>query len=443
MSGDPYQDAMEPDAMLFDVAAERAVLAAVITEPSCAPRFARIPNDAFYRPAHQMLAVIICELHKAGQPLDAHVISQAVARRVKNHTAQMQSLVLELLGSGNAMAIDFYAERLVSLSLAREAHSSAVRLQQRIEDSARLDDPDLASAAILDAREVLSTLGGEVTAGADDMPISLAELLDEYEGEADYDWLVPGLFERTERMILTSFEGIGKSFLLAQMACTIAAGLHPFLGFPHHEGARVLVVDAENSGRQTARRYRKIRTMVETMCKRHGHPIPDWREQVRFDIRPEGIELNDPRVVRRIEREIVASGPDLVIMGPLYRLHKLDTRDEQAAKELTDAVDALRVKHNFTLLAEAHVAHGGGGRDLRALRPTGSSLFLRWPEFGIGLRPSKGTEDMEHPNEVDVVAWRGGREDRVWPSTLHHHFRDLPWMADDRYETKLSQAGFF
>ena len=440
---DPYA---EPEAALLnDNAAELAVLAAVLSEPACAPQFAAIPDDSFYRPAHQMLAAVIRDIARAGAPIDAMVVHQAIARRVKtsHHVKQLQSLTIDLIGRGNAGALGFYTDRLRSLALARNAHLAAERLSARIEESARLDDPELASAAILDAREALTNLGGEVTAGDDDMPMSLEELLATHEKAEAYDWLVPGLFERTERMILTSFEGIGKSFLLAQMALTIAAGLHPFLGHPHAEGARVFVVDAENSMRQTARRYRKIRGVVESMCRRHGHPIPDWSEAVRFDIRPEGIELNDPRVVRRIEREIVAAGPDLVIMGPLYRLHKLDTRDEQAAKELTDAVDSLRVKHNFTLLAEAHVAHGGGGRDLRALRPTGSSLFLRWPEFGIGLRPSKGTEDMEHPNEVDVVAWRGGREDRVWPSTLHHHFKDLPWMADSHYENKLSQAGFF
>lgn len=441
---DPYAEPELNTAVLNDSAAELAVLAAVLTEPACAPQFAAIPNEVFYRPAHQMLHLVICDIVRDGAPLDAMVVHQAIGRRVKtsHHVKQLQTLVVDLIGRGNSVALGFYTDRLVSLAQARAAHQAAERLAQRIEEAARLDDSELVASSIAAARSSLESLGGSISAGPDDMPMSLDALLATYEGAEVHDWLVPGLFEKTERMILTSFEGIGKSFLLAQMACTIAAGLHPFLGHPIGSGASVLVIDAENSHRQTARRYRRIRGMVNGLCDRNGHGRPDWNECVRFDIRPEGVELNDPRVLRRIEREIVAASPDLVIMGPLYRLHKLDTRDEQAAKELTDAIDALRVKHNFTVLAEAHVAHGGGGRDLRALRPTGSSLFLRWPEFGIGLRPTRDAAEMEHPNEVDVVAWRGGREDRVWPTTLSHNFRDLPWMADSHYATRLAREGF-
>lgn len=244
-----------------------------------------------------------------------------------------------------------------------------------------------------------------------------------------------GMFVAGEACIPTH-----NSFLIAQMVMAVAAGLHPFLGVQVADPVQTLVIDAENSERQTSRRYRRLRTIIDKQCANIGINPPDWAKLVRFVIRPEGIALNDPRTVRSIEKAIAATQPKFVAMGPLYRLHRLDTRDEQAAKELTDAIDRLRVKYQFALVAEAHVAHGQAGAQ-RALRPTGSSLFLRWPEFGFGLRPAKGTENQQHPDRVDLVAWRGGREERMWPSQLQHSV-NMPWgNADPDYYDNARRAG--
>ena len=43
----------------------------------------------------------------------------------------------------------------------------------------------------------------------------------------DYDWVIPGLFERQDRMIVTGAEGYGKTTWLRQLAIMFAAGLHP------------------------------------------------------------------------------------------------------------------------------------------------------------------------------------------------------------------------
>lgn len=244
-----------------------------------------------------------------------------------------------------------------------------------------------------------------------------------------------GMFVAGEACIPTH-----NSFLIAQMVMCVAAGLHPFLGVQVADPVQTLVIDAENSERQTSRRYRRLRTIIDKRCANLGIEPPDWAQVVRFVIRPEGISLNDPRTLRSIEKAVAATQPKFVAMGPLYRLHRLDTRDEQAAKELTDAIDRLRVKYQFALIAEAHVAHGAPGAQ-RALRPTGSSLFLRWPEFGFGLRPAQGTEGQQHPDKVDLVAWRGGREERMWPSQLQHSV-SMPWgNADPDYYDQARRLG--
>lgn len=251
--------------------------------------------------------------------------------------------------------------------------------------------------------------------------------------------------EREDGLFLAGRECIvtHNSYLVAQVAMCIAAGIHPFLGVPVTGHKQVLVIDAENSERQTSRRYQSFRKRMDTICAARGVEAPDWSKMLRFVIRPEGIPLNNPNTLARIERAIAATRPEFVAIGPLYRLHRLDTRDEQAAKELTDVIDRLRVKYRFAVICEAHVAHGQQGQQ-RALRPTGSSLFLRWPEFGFGLRPAQGTEREEHPSRVDLATWRGGREERLWPRTLQHGHEEtqLPWNnGDDTYLNRARARG--
>jgi replicative DNA helicase len=48
------------------------------------------------------------------------------------------------------------------------------------------------------------------------------------------------------------------------------------------------------------------------------------------------------------------------------------------------------------------------------MRPIGTSLWQRWPEFGIGLRKQKDKEGQ--PLKLDH--WRGQRDEREWPLEL-------------------------
>ncbi|MGH8882567.1 MAG: AAA family ATPase, partial [Stackebrandtia sp.] len=90
-------------------------------------------------------------------------------------------------------------------------------------------------------------------------PVDLAEDLWEFiaAGDEPYEWVVPGLLERGDRLILTGFEGLGKSMLIRQMATMMAAGLDPFK-WTEMPPVRVLLIDLENSKRQSRRRFRPL-----------------------------------------------------------------------------------------------------------------------------------------------------------------------------------------
>lgn len=234
---------------------------------------------------------------------------------------------------------------------------------------------------------------------------SLGEFLDQ--DDPPYDWVIPGLLERGDRLILTGSEGLGKSVLQRQLAVAAASGVHPFT----HRGippVRVLYVDCENGPVKLRRALRPLRAVGA----KAGHD-PD--ERMFIEANPEGLDLTKPEDELWLVRTVAALQPDLLLTGPIYRLHAADPNKEEPARAVARVLDRCRAAANCALVTEAHAGHGFG-QEKRPVRPTGTSLWLRWPEFGYGMRPA---ENYDPTNRVvEFVPWRGDREARDWPKRL-------------------------
>lgn len=248
-------------------------------------------------------------------------------------------------------------------------------------------------------------------------PKTLGELL---ATENPHDWLVPEMLERQERVILTGHEGSGKSWMLRQIAIGIAAGVHPFNRSIQLPPRRVLVIDAENSERQWSRTAKYVTSIMESA----GHGDPRSTVLVAAGVR---IDLNRPADLNQVHELIDAHKPDVLYIGPLYKLvAKAITTDDDAAP-LIVALDGFR-ERGLTLLMEAHAGHAKGIGGERDLRPRGSSALLGWPEFGFGLAPAN-SDDMD-PDMFRMYRWRGERERRTgWPHMVRRGMKgEMPWM---------------
>jgi replicative DNA helicase len=183
---------------------------------------------------------------------------------------------------------------------------------------------------------------------------------------------------------------------------------------------RVLLVDCENSDRQIRR---KLRPLVAT-TEKIGTPI----DRQRFFVLPRvnGLDLGRDEDRSWLIERVRAHKPDLVCIGPLYRLHNANLNDEVASRAISTALDAVRAEGDCALLIEAHSGHGQSDEE-RSVRPIGSSLWRRWPEFGYGLRSIKGVTHKGTP--VHFQPWRGPRDERDWPTRLHHG-SPWPWVGD-------------
>jgi hypothetical protein len=236
-----------------------------------------------------------------------------------------------------------------------------------------------------------------------------------------YDWLIPHVLERGDRLIWTGTEGTGKSVEVRTFAVCLAAGLHPFERATVSP-AKVLYIDCENSERKTRKHFRHL----EKIARVKGRRVPDGN--LRIICRPEGIDLLSENDAAWLLERVTAHKPDLLCIGPFYRLHHADMNDERAARLATVVLDRARVRADCALITEAHAGHGEG--PVRPVRPIGSSLLMRWPELGIGIRRAENAERSEsgHYMTVDVVQWRGPRDDDYrWPKQLTFGSRDEDW----------------
>jgi hypothetical protein len=255
--------------------------------------------------------------------------------------------------------------------------------------------------------------------GRDDPPV-LATDIYEFTGQEEppIRWLIRGILERGDRLIWTGREGLGKSTVGRQLAAAAAAGIHPFENTIHDQ-IRVLCIDLENPLRKSISEWRNL----EQVARRKGRPIP---EKALYIIRrPEGIDLLRDEDAEWLAERMTAHRPDLLVIGPLYKLHRTDAGEETAARAITSVLDDIRVKADCGLIVEAHSPHGGD------VRPVGSSLFMRWPEFGYGIKRDDDEESTRRT--VRVVAWRGPRDERNWPRRLKWGVRgtDWPWIPED------------
>lgn len=409
----------------FDLGAEQSLLGSVLAAPEVAgPYLLAIPPSAWWRPRHASIAAVLAKRLRASRPVDPQTVLPDLLRLHGFGPETGPELITLMQRAWAPANADAYADRILACAARRNLAGAATRLRQQLNTDWINGDLEPLSRVAAEMRAACDEAEAlDAGAGAIEPSMPLDDLLSMPD---THDWLVPGLLERGERIILTGSEGLGKSWMISQFGACLAAGLHPFTGSKLGSRApqlQVLVVDCENGMSQSRRRFdkivRRLGAEASTAC----------RKNLRIELRPNGLDLLG-QDASWLERKVAANSPDLLIVGPIYRLHYANVNDETAARELVRVLDNIRTRYGCALLTEAHAGHAEDNSGERRMRPAGSSLFLRWPEFGYGLRRAKGAEG-EHPNLVDVVAWRGSREERQWPRQLcHGDF--LPWEPADQ-----------
>lgn len=406
--------------------AERAIIGACVLRPEAIRDVTEhVTPDDFLDTTLGRIYALILGLHTAGLPCDPISI-EAAARDRKIRGVTVVDLMDLAHATPTTANVDYWARVVHAEALARRVVAFGLR-------TAQLGDSDG------DINDVMATVTEEFNAlrapasGA----LSASILGDVLATPTEYDWVLPDLLERRDRLILTGGEGGGKTTLLRQIAIAAAAGVHPFRHTPA-EPRRVLVVDAENTRKQWARKAAGI----AAVARNQGSVDPTRTlALVPVDDMPAGrLDLTTERDRGSVHRLIDDHKPDIVMIGPLYKLMPRAIQTDDDAAPLISALDGLRAR-DVALLMEAHAGHATGPGGERDLRPRGSSALMGWPEFGMGIAVDRERFVVgQMPTDFKLVRWRGDRDEREWPSTLLRGASAWPWTDENHRQWRPGNA---
>jgi replicative DNA helicase len=403
MSVTPLHRQRKERTLPHDIQAEESLLGAMlITADAVVAGLDGVAAECFYKPSHRNIFSAIARISARGEPIDTTTVANELDRE-------------ELLDASGGPAA------LVTLVANVPSTSNAARYARIVVESAALRGVIEAANAAADAAYAWPTEAGAV---ADDVEtaitaatnklratqaiaVDLTDTIDEFcaADEEAYDWLVPGVLERMDRIILTGPEGGGKSTFMRQMSVQLAAGIHPFTGAPI-QAVRVLYIDLENSRLHVRRQLNPLRISGGEFDAAY----------LRVAVRPEGLDLLTEGDRLWLHAAMAEAAPEVMLLGPLYKLAAGDPTEEQVARTVALTLDKFRAEFSCALILEAHSPHANGGK--RPERPYGASLWLRWPEFGLHLA-----------KEGHLRHWRGARDEREWP-TLLKRGGDWPWSPE-------------
>ena len=362
--------------------------------------------------------------HFLGPDLPAAQAAYQAWQKEKSNDPQVVMLTLQAMGlhrrySGSNL-LDMHAQ---SFPASDEALRMAIgRLE---EDRQREQVLHLSERLTSLATDPEADLSVEVSALAADLQVTVqTRVHDPMAGTLTLDDLlaldfpeagevIPGLFKSRTRVVLTGPEGRGKSEMIYQIALGAACGINPFTT-ETMAPQRVLIVDAENEPVDLQKRLRRIYSLYDGLG--NGQPISDnLRIQDAL-----GWNLLDPRDAGHLFALVRSYMPDLLVIGPVYQIMGGDANDAETVRRFMRVVDQCRKISDTAVLTEAHAGHGESG-SRNGWRPSGSSLWLRWPDIGIGLNPVDADATT-----MELVRWRGDRIENHWPEAVRRG-GVLPW----------------
>jgi replicative DNA helicase len=188
-----------------------------------------------------------------------------------------------------------------------------------------------------------------------------------------------------------------------------------------------VVLDVENSHEtQVAWAYRKVHDGIH----RGVFGIDDDRSAPDVSL----LSLRDIDLLAPMQRALFLDlieelQPDLLVMGSGYKLVDFTDDWRAMAEAVHRTVDRVKARVGCAVLIETHAGHGTMN-DRNGLRPEGSANWMKWPEFGHGLAPTK------NESIYTVVRWRKDRPPygKNWPMAWERGGAGLPWRAIDEGE---------
>jgi hypothetical protein len=193
--------------------------------------------------------------------------------------------------------------------------------------------------------------------------------------EPETEWLLDKLWAAGSVGIVGGPAKCGKTWLALDMAVSLASGT-PCLGLYHPtRRGRVLLYAAEDS-------QSILKQRIEAICR---HRKLSLNNLEIFAITADRLRLDLASHQKRLTHTVEQLNPDLLLLDPLVRLHRIDENNAGEVSTLLDYLRTLQRQHNLAITLVHHTrkncssTHPG-----QALR--GSSDLHAWVDAGLYLR---------------------------------------------------------
>jgi hypothetical protein len=400
---------------------ERWLFGAAMIRPDRLPVEALVLEPAdFTGVGHGHLWAVILDMLSAGEEITA----AQVAARLRANGSLRPDLIQWLYSMMDVPSVTGIGGIARGIRLAAVARRFRVELANTAEG--------LGPENVEESAERISRMAERFTAEAEPTA-SLPRGLTTYDNldleEVRKPWVIPGFLRQGWRYVLVAGEGVGKGVLLRQVAICAHNGVNPFTFRPMRP-ARTLTVDLENPDEVIAHQrdlvWRRLRQTEDASLA-----VPVFR-------RTNGLNIRDPRQFKELEKVIVTTTPELVVIGPLYKLFRSKPGEQwdQVAADVQERIDELRSRHGFAVMIEHH-APSQTGQGKRELVPFGAAMWKWWPEFGHALRRDGDT------NRYKRERFRGDRIKIPWPDAFDRsEDGGWPWVPFWKEAPDLSAIEF-
>ena len=209
-----------------DEKAEAAVLGLMLTNPRQVRDALELGDGDFYQPVNELVFSVMAELFAAGTPIDSVTVHDALMRvpdsTRRKYLAVGAGLYLQQLAEAAPLAGD--VRGLVAIlrdhTTRRALLTTAASLAQRAQQPGDQTGDAIAEWATDNLRRIQDRNQADESPNPTDVHDLMAE-------DFPHNWLVPGIIEKSEKLLFTGFEGNGKTTFLRQFDGAGAAGLHP------------------------------------------------------------------------------------------------------------------------------------------------------------------------------------------------------------------------
>ncbi len=212
-------------------------------------------------------------------------------------------------------------------------------------------------------------------------PLSTAELMEQSD---DISWHVEEILPTKSTMVVVAREGVGKTWMVLDLAIAISQGSVWLNHFPAKKG-RVLIIDEENSKEILTARIRKL-------LKARGESQDVSSLHIQWLV-CQGVNLSEKRCASALEEQLDMIKPDLVIFDSLVRIHRGDENDARAMADLFAIIKQWMGTFESTFVFCHHQGKNGMEVNQSQSRYRGSSEIGAFADSILDVRPT-GKRDM-------------------------------------------------